>query len=82
MGLMLAFVVTAGMIEIYVGRQIEGVNERWRAAAAPVFMARGKPEMATHANPEDLKRFLDPCYPTDYRERTLSKGCEKALVAP
>lgn len=57
-------------------------NAQWQTAAAPVFIARGKPEMANQATPEDLKEFLDPCFPVDHRERTLDKGCGKTLSIP
>lgn len=79
MGLMLLAMITEMIIQGRISRAVEDTNKQWRTAAASVFEERGKPEMANHATPEDLQHFLDPCYPADYRERTLTKGCDRTI---
>lgn len=82
MSLLLMSMIAAAAITRYADHQVEGANEQWRTAAAPIFEARGKPEMADQATPEDLAHFLDPCYPVDYRERTLTAECGRTLSLP
>lgn len=80
MGLVLVILITAGVVTNYVDQQVKASNDQWRTAAAPIFEARGKPEMADQATPEDLAHFLDPCYSVDYRERTLTAKCGRTIT--
>jgi len=67
-------VETTSVPPMYLTRSKSAVQQ-WREAARPIFQSRGTIDITDRATPEDLKRYLDPCYAIVWQEKGSKENC-------